>query len=97
MARVDPRVGDIFAHLPGVRRYVRETTNSVAGRARAILTRSRDTGESRIEVSYGTTDGFVTLHDPHGGALAIEYGHVDRRTGRFIPGARPLRGAIGLG
>lgn len=97
MARVDPRVGDIFAHLPGVRRYVRKTTQDVAERARAILARRRDTGESRIEASFGTTDGFVTLHDPNGGALAIEYGHVDRRTGRFVPGARPLRGAIGMG
>lgn len=68
-------------------RMVRDETRAVAAgiaaEAATELTRYRNTGDARIRLERaGATDWLVSLADPDGGAMAIEYGRsggVDRR------------------
>ena len=93
MAEVDiQKLTKELARNREVRSAVRNEANDIAGRARALLASHRHEGDSKIETKHGSTDSVVSLVDntpqetnalP---AVAIEYGHTDKKTGKFIPG-----------
>jgi hypothetical protein len=76
MAFVEADLDAIVAHLPGVRAELRSTAEAGAARAEAVLAAHRDTGDSRITVTHGKLDYWVSLDDTRGdvAAAAIEYG-----------------------
>ena len=76
MATVIEDLDDIIAHLPGVRAEIRSTAEAGGARAQAVLDAHRDTGDSRILVTHGKLDYWVSLDDTRGdvAAAAIEYG-----------------------
>lgn len=80
--QLDADIADTVAHLPGVRRDIQRRTRSAAGRAQAKLA-SRRSGEqgqhSSIDWEVGATDGYVSLVDPDGGAMSIEFGRTGSR------------------
>lgn len=94
-----------LARLPGVQAEVEALADAIAARATAILRANHKPGNDAkgssptISVDHSGVDSTVTLSDPDGGALAIEFGRsggVDRRGRRVGPMApiAPLRGAI---
>lgn len=76
MAYVIANLDDVVAHLGGVKAELRSTAEKGGSKAQAILDAHRDTGDSRITVTHGSLDYFVSLDDTHGdhAAAAIEYG-----------------------
>lgn len=70
------------AHLPELRKELRRHANAGAARARAALAKHKigpnSRGHSRIVVSSGTVDSFVSLDDTRGdqaaGIINIETG-----------------------
>lgn len=87
-------IADTVSHLPGVRRDIVRRTRSAAGVAKAKLAarRSSEAGQhSSIDWEVGATDGYVSLVDPDGGAMSIEYG----RTGLMGKGG-PSQGVFAL-
>lgn len=71
-------LNDYIAHLSGVRTAVRSEARAGGARARAKLAAHRDTGDSRIVVSYGSVDAFVSLDDTRGDQAA---GIINNTTG----------------
>lgn len=53
---------------------VHDSAGARAALARADLAGHRDTGDASIEVEYTPTDAVISLVDPDGGELAIEFG-----------------------
>ncbi len=86
---------DWVAHLPGVRAELRVTADRGGARAQAILDAHRDTGDSRITVTRGSLDYFVSLDDTRGdhAAAAIEYGR-STGPGGATQGVHALDGAF---
>lgn len=82
------------ARMPGVIAAVAKAGESIADRARLRLETipKRRTGQSRIEIHHGKVDTYVSLVDP--AALAIEFGHISNRTGKYLPGLYIIRGAV---
>jgi hypothetical protein len=83
MATVYANTDDIVAHLPGVKAEVYATAQKGAARAEGILAAHRYEGHSRITVTRGSLDAFVSLDDTRGdhAAAAIEYGRSGGRGG----------------
>jgi len=83
MATVYANTDDIVAHLPGVKAEVYATAQAGAGRAEGVLAAHRYEGHSRITVTRGSLDAFVSLDDTRGdhAAAAIEYGRSGGRGG----------------
>lgn len=83
MATVYANTDDIVAHLPGVKAEVYATAQKGAGRAEGILAAHRYEGHSRITVTRGSLDAFVSLDDTRGdhAAAAIEFGRSGGRGG----------------
>lgn len=77
-AEIDEVCNEIVAHLPGVRRALKEEAQMGAARAKAKLAMHRDRGDSRITVTQGITDAWVGLDDSRGakaaGIINIETG-----------------------
>lgn len=95
MATVVANCDDIVAHLPGVKAEVYATAAKGQARAKAILDAHRYTGASRITLTRGTLDAFVSLDDTRGdhAAAAIEYGRSGGRGGA-TQGVFALAGAF---
>ena len=72
MATVSKNTARIVAHLPGVKKAVRGKAEQIGSRASAFLAQHRVTGKSKIEVTSGKVDSFVSLVDP--AAISIEFG-----------------------
>lgn len=74
---------EYFAKLPGVRAELRSTAQAGGGRAETILAAHRAQGHSRITVTSGSLDWFVSLDDTRGdrAAAAIEFGRSGGRSG----------------
>lgn len=92
-----PNCNEIIAKdVPGVAAYVHTVAQRGGAKARSILAAHRDTGASYIEVTRGThPDSHISLVDPGGNALAIEFG----RTGSMgtqppSKGVHALQGAF---
>lgn len=91
----DEEMNKHVSHLPGVVATVRATAEKGGARARAILSAHRAEGHSRITVSHGAVDSFVTLDDTRGqrAAAAIEYGR-NRGNRGVTSGVHALRSAF---
>lgn len=81
-----------ISHLPGVKAAVLEKAKQGAAKAEAVLTEHRHQGHSRITVTRGSVDAWVSLDDTRGqrAAAAIEYGRSGGRGG-------PTRGINAIG
>lgn len=77
-----------------VQTKVRSKATRIANAATTLLAGYRDTGNARIEVEYDTPDALVSLVDPSGNALAIEFGHRDKRSGKYVEGLYVLTRAL---
>jgi hypothetical protein len=89
MAQVDRNAARIVARHPGVKKAVRAKAEQLGGRARGLLGVHRATGATRIEVSSGKVDSFVSMVGE--GAISIEYGHgAYQRDGRTIGASQGL-------
>lgn len=84
------RMNHVVSNQRGVKKRLVREAREIAAIAEARLARAKHrTGQSRIEVSQGDVDAFVSLVDP--AALSIEFGHYmgseSLGTSRkFIPG-----------
>ena len=94
----EPRLNEIVVNKPPIGRKTHSVAKSVGAKAEAVLAGHRRTGAAKIEVKRGTkrVDAFVTLSDESGdrAAAAIEFGHINNRTGNFVQGLAPLRKGI---
>lgn len=104
MARVNLRndLDEIVAKLPGVMASVDSEAGEIGGRANALLAAHRRTGAAHIDVDTAGVDATVSLVDntpQDSGALpavAIEYGHTDKRTGEHVEGLYVITKAAGF-
>lgn len=95
MATVRTDIADVIAHMPGVKRHVRDEAERRAARASAKLVEHRHDGHARVTTEPGVTDTLVTLDDDHGqrAALSIEFGRVGGNldiNGRVVTHMDPL-------
>lgn len=72
---------------------VSDAGERVASKARANLASRRDRNRHSIETEQGIVDYYVHLVGP--GALSLELGHHNNRSGEWVEGARILRDALG--
>ncbi|WP_363094360.1 DUF5403 family protein [Pseudonocardia sp. 73-21] len=93
----DKVINRIVSRDPGVRSAVKRNAEQIGTRAEAALAAIADTGDSKIVVTHGRTDSYVSLDDSRGdyAALSIEYGHT-APNGRWVDGAYVLHRAAGL-
>ena len=98
MSRLEPisgvperRANKILAHLSGVQSALDANARRISGAARGLLATHRKTGAHQIEVTRGSVDRFVELVGP--GAVALEKGHVDAKSGKHVEGLHVLEQA----
>ena len=89
-----PDCNEEIAHIAGVGAYVNVIAQRGGAKARAILARHRHTGASFIEVTRGDTDSHISLVDPGGDALAIEFGRTGTMGRGTSRGVHALQGAF---
>ena len=83
----DKQMNRTVCELPGVAMKVRGKAHEIQGIASARLAPHRKTGNAYVDVhrergdQYGRIDWFVSLNDPGGNAMAIEFGH--KASGRY--------------
>lgn len=94
----ESKLSEIVVNKPPVGRKTYSIAKRVGAKAEAVLAGHRRTGAAKIEVKRGTkrVDAFVTLSDESGdrAAAAIEFGHINNRSGKFVQGLAPLRSGI---
>lgn len=90
----EKKMNKTISHMPGVKGSVRSKAKQMEGMAKAVLTLHRYTGNAKIEISHGRTDSLISLVDPGGNAMSIEFGHKHWKTGKYIEGIYALRGAM---
>lgn len=104
MARVyiRPDLDATVAHLQGVGEAVHDQGDQIGARAESILAAHRKTGAAHIDVHHSETDSYVSLVDETEQetnaipAVAIEYGHTDKRTGEHVEGLYIITKAAGF-
>lgn len=89
-----PDCNETVAHLGGVILAVARTAQTGGLRARAKLVGHRKTGNARIEVEHGSVDSFVSLVDPGGNAVAIEFGRTGAMGRGSSQGIHVITGGI---
>lgn len=96
MASVVENCDDIVAHLAGVKAAVYEKASQGQARAEGILAAHFYQGHSRITLTRGSLDAFVSLDDSRGqhAAAAIEYGRSGGLRGGATQGVHALGGAF---
>ena len=97
MAVVYANVASIVAKSKssGVKDAVHARAEILATRARGLLAQHRETGASKIEVTKGRVDSFVSLVDP--AAMSIEFGRHAHPDGRdAMQGLYILHRTIGM-
>lgn len=82
----------IIAHDEDLEGQLGDITFGVFTKATAKFAPHRKTGEHRITQTKGRVDHFVNIVGP--AAAAIELGHHDARTGKFIEGLHILRDSL---
>lgn len=89
------RVNDLVAHMPVVKRALKQQADRIAGVASGVLAEHHHSGDAQINVTKGKVDYFVNLDDTRGqnAAAAIEFGHI-APNGRFVPGIHALTGSF---
>ena len=78
-------MNNLLKDLPPVQRAVESEADDYASVARSYLASYVREGQSSIEVDHSGVDSEVSLVDPEGGALAIEFGWTTPE-GKFVPG-----------
>ena len=65
----------------------------MAAKAKAIHAMHKDTGASYVGGEMGSTDYIIYLDDERGldQAFAIEFGHYDKRLGRWVDGIHAIK------
>lgn len=98
MTRLEPRPGvperranKLLANLPGVQTALDRNARRMEGTARGLLSQHRKSGAHQIETTRGKVDRFVAMVGP--GAVGLEKGHIDARTGRYIDGLHVIERA----
>ncbi|MBH1936502.1 DUF5403 family protein [Streptomyces sp. AV19] len=94
MATVRRDLASVVAHLPGVKVEVRRVLDERADRVRAVVDAHRRTGavSRSLTVHTSRVDSTISLEDP--AVLAINYGHIDARTGRWVDGIHAIEAAL---
>lgn len=91
---------EIVVNQPGVGATTYAKAQQVGAIASGILATHVDKGHATIDVARGAkgVDAFVKLNDERGdqAAAAIEFGHLNNRSGKWVEGIAPLRKAAGL-
>ena len=83
----DKQMNRTVCKLPGVSKVVRHKAQEITVRASERLAPHRKTGNAYVDMHrvrtdrYGRIDWFVSLNDPGGNAMAIEFGH--KASGRY--------------
>lgn len=99
MARVydNKRTRKMLVRLPEVQAELKSEAEQIKVRAEANLAQHREQGHAQITLTRGNkrVDWFINLDDPHA-AWAIEFGHVNHRTGKWVAGTYVLSRAAGL-
>lgn len=88
----DKRVNKTVATHKDVGATTRRNARRIAGVASSKLSAHRKTGKHAIEVTQGKIDVHVSLVGP--GAIGLELGHHDLRTGKWVEGIHVLRGNL---
>ena len=86
----------ILAGHTAVRQARRALAEQIGQEADATLSAHRDSGKASISVEHSRLDSFVSLNDPGGNAMSIEFGHTDKRSGKHVDGLHALYRAAGL-
>jgi uncharacterized protein DUF5403 len=87
----------VISKLEQVQRKVWGETQKIGRKATANLAAHRRTGDAKITVEFGKTDGLVSLEDA--AAISIEYSHwVTTYGGKrvYVEGLAVLRRAAGM-
>jgi hypothetical protein len=91
---VYPTCNSIVAHLPGVVNAVHDAAQDGARGATSILRAHFHEGRSRIEVTRGSVDSWVSLVDP--AAVSIEFGRTGARGRGSSQGVFAVTGGFGI-
>lgn len=81
-----------LARLDGVAIVLIRNQLRMSTKAHARLAPHHRTGQHLIWTYNGNVDRFVALVGP--AAVAVESGHINKRTGGYVPGLAILRGAL---
>jgi len=87
-------INRIVSHLPGVVTSVHRHAEQIGRKATFYRMQHYAEGEAKIRVGRGRVDSSVWLEDP--AALSIEFGHINARTGKYVPGLYIVSRAAGL-
>lgn len=82
----------VLARLGGVQGRLDRVAGELEGRAEARFAPHRRTGAHGFSVRRGKVDRLVCFEGP--GAVAVEMGHINERTGGYVEGLAVLRGAL---
>lgn len=94
MVFIEPDCNSTVAHLPGVIAAVHEAALEGAAAAEGILAAHFETGASKVEVSQGSVDSWVSLVDDH--AVSIEFGRTGARGRGSSQGVYAVTGGFGI-
>lgn len=87
-------INRIVSHLPGVGASVHRHAEQIGKKATFYRMQHYAEGEAEIRVEKGRVDSYVSLVDA--AALSIEFGHINARTGKYVPGLYIVSRAAGL-
>ena len=82
-----------LSRMPGVQAAVKAKATEIHATAAGRLAPHRKTGNAHTELSrhrgdqFGRIDWFVSLVDPGGNAMAIEFGHNNSGRYAHVPGS----------
>ena len=88
----EKRANKELAHSGGVQLALVRQQLRMSTKAHARLAPHHRTGQHTIWTYSGKVDRYVALVGP--AATAIESGHINKRTGEYVPGLAILRGAL---
>jgi hypothetical protein len=93
MAQLRRNLERTVARLPEIRTHIRTLAAEIATVARTRAAAHNDTGTyaASFRVVRGRVDAHIESSDPH--AESKEFGHIDKRTGRNVPGIHAWGGA----
>jgi hypothetical protein len=87
-------INRVISRLPEVNRALQLEAKSRAKIAEAIRAMHERTGNLSVKVEHGRVDWYIVLDDP--AAFSIEFGHMNKRTGKYVEGLHILSKATGL-
>lgn len=85
-------VNRLASREPETQAALKQAAAEIAAKARANLAAHRETGRHVITTTKGVVDHYINLEGPS--AVSVEFGHHDKRTGKWVEGIRVLRDAL---